>query len=201
MIVDKNFMELISHGITLQDKSVIPIALHADEREGRLRLRIMADGEAPWEEEVGGPCDPTGRFFSFCLDGTAMTCELPDGILHVTPDVGDQVQDINPWIQVLDGKVLRIQRAYAEQNLSPACLDLASKAGEAWYDWYITDEAHTMPLFELPALFGVEFQNISNHLSHSCPAYIARMGLTADNLMDVFVQNYHRHIWRPAADA
>ena len=198
MVVEKSFFELMGYGISVQGKNIIPVKLRADETEGKLLLRIMEDGKDDREEEVCGPRE--GKFFPFCVDGIALTCELPDGVLHYKPEAREMTQRINPWISVWDGDIIRLQKDYAEHNLSPVCLELASERGEDWYDWYTIDNAAAMLFFELPHVFQPDMLSVVNLLNCFCGEYVEKVGLHADNLIDRYRENYRRSCWEPESD-
>lgn len=112
-----------------------------------------------WEEEGGGnrtrqvtvPHGPGERYDLMTVEGEDFRWDREDCCLRAIPKVQEEdaaVSGKDP-VRMIEQLVLRVDRAMAEERLSPECLEYACRKGEAWYDWSVPDGAHYTVLAEL----------------------------------------------------
>lgn len=118
--------------------------------------------------------------------------------------------ELAPAIHIYPNEVLTIDRAFAEEHLSPQALSYATLQDEERYIWFYPDFSSAPAVFELPKFFRPFIQvgdglnnldvhplsshplEVVNHMATFTLGYLDAMGLTTENWFDRYKENLKR---------
>lgn len=209
LIKHLQFIELLGKGLTIDDVSYIPedVKVYSDLLFLRI-LRITNQNSSTLEFNI--PLTVDARFVPICADETKLRWDIADDALRFSPSFNPSIEaKLNPWVSILDSRVIRIDREYALRNLTPACLRYCFSEDQNNFDWCITDYSCIPVVFELLPLFE-EMYNVfsdtylSAHvqenfslLSMHAHSYLESADLTADNFIELYLIQKKRSLWTP----
>lgn len=138
--------------ISLKDSCYI--ATEVKEYEDRVCISLQISGEGTdsiREEMVCAPHEANHSYDHFCLDGLDWRWDREDCMLRPSPHltVPAEVKVLQDGVLLFDGQVLRVEKALADEKLSPLCLEYACCSGPDGYEWCLADYSALTALFEL----------------------------------------------------
>ena len=202
-------IELLGRSVTPGAFTVVPeeVKVYAD--RVWLQLSVCKDQNLT-PVEIICPYEAGARYASFEVEGLPLRWDLEDGVLRYDPTFDPAVRaDLNPWLSILDSRVIRVEREYALHNLSEACLAYAFRDnGDSFY-WCIQDHSCMPVVFELNPVFWEAYhvlsetilsphvQDLYSLLSAYSSSYCNVIGLTTDNFIDICLAQKNRSPWEP----
>ncbi len=205
LCVDEKLIGMINSGITLPDGTfVLPTAVQADERYCRVECTLIPpdanDLDGARTEVYAGP--HCGFLFPLTIDGyrCVLIAAQPSVLLLPCVDLkgpfpGQETTKDQP-IMTIEGKILEVERDFADAHLTRSCREEALYCDERCYRWQFYHAAWAVP-FELPAFFASNsYPLYIQMLSTYCGSYMNRArrngdwDITFDTLLSLWIQNY-----------
>lgn len=202
-------IELMGKGLSVNDISYIPEEVKVYEDRIWFRISRGADGDLV-SQEIVCPRSAGERTVSFTVCGQALLWDVADRALRFSPAFDPTAcAALNPWVSILDSRVVRVEREYALHNLSPECLAYAFADNGDSFDWCIADFSCSPLVFELNPVFWSAYNALSgtylsahvqdnfNLLSMYAASFGIHAGLNADNFIERYKQQAVRPLWEP----
>jgi len=204
LIINETMMCLINTHVDLPDGTVAqPVSLQADETHCRAEFQLVNPDRV--EDQIrtvtvtGPHC---GRLFPFTIEGcrcVMLMYPLPATILPYIdlkgPFPGWETSKDQPILPI-EGKILEVERDFADAHLSRSCREEALYRNDKCYRWRFDHTAWAVP-FELPAFFvSRPYLPLVEMLSTYSGPYLKRtevngdLHITFDDLLPLFVQNF-----------
>lgn len=153
--------ELMGRAITVAEKTFVP--LHICIYEDSLVFEFDV-----YEKDATDKSGATKQSFTFPttenrlvpieFDGVEFFWDLQDDAFRWPPrKAPETAHEVNAWISAFDNGDLRIEKAFAEHNLSKKALAYAYKSDDAYYYWNMDDCTHFPVLYEIPGVFKSHF--------------------------------------------
>ena len=102
------------------------------------------------EEEVTIPREEGKRFYEVECRGNTLVWDSFELRHNTKPVVAEEEwKEINPWVWGVANKAVRVEKEYAEHNLSEDCLMYAVYDEAGYYVWNTAENAHLPLCFEL----------------------------------------------------
>lgn len=175
LVRELGFMELVIYHTTLNDDLYTAVSVKEYEDQTVLEAQIV-DGKTleVREETVRMPHQAGERYDPFTLDCEAWRWDRVDGRMRLCPLVEETAGDLaaaKPVRHLFD-LVLRVDKALAEERLSPLCLEYAFHCDENGYSWCIPDYSYCTVVHELElAADGDTFIENLKNLELHCRRY------------------------------
>ena len=135
------------------------MALEIKEYEDKtcILLCITDDEYTEREENICAPHEAGQIYDRFSLDGRDWRWDREDNVLRPTPLLPDdaEVRELMDGVVLLGKQILRIEKAFAEEKLSPLCLEYAFSSSEDGYEWCMADYSAYPALYELKIPVGI----------------------------------------------
>ncbi len=116
----------------------------------------------------------------------------------------------NPWIEYFSNGELRIQKDFAEHNLSTAARDYAFYSCDEYYSWNVSDGSYAVVMYEVPSAmttidsdeivktFEVEINRAVRDISYVNKYYYKELtDMTIEMMYARYKQNKQRTLWKP----
>lgn len=175
------FFDLMCFSVSIGNTTFLVNELKEFEDRTEMTVKIM-EGIGDEEREVHTvvPHETGARYDPVTLDGEDFRWDRADARLRAMPvvceDAAQAAQD-GP-VRVVQELTLRVDKALAEEKLSPLCLEYAYQCSEAGYDWCLLDHAHIPVLYELKTAQTQEAAlEVFRNLRFFCPHYCKQSGL------------------------
>lgn len=206
-----DMIELVGKAVTLDGITYVP--MEYKQYEDRIEIAFSAVASAsdfdvkPTEMRICAEIPATERRVPFVLGEKEVFWDLEDQTIRYVPDYDPAAcVEVTPWISVLNQRVIRIEKTYAEHNLTNWCLEYAYLEQDGYYYWNILDYSVVPVIWELCKEFyehcggeksGAHVQDISSNVSMYAPSYAKKIGFTADNFIDMYFDNWKKPLWMP----
>ncbi len=133
------------------------------------------------------------------VDGTPLLWDTKDLAFRRKLQPEGEPIALIPGVLLYPNEVMTMDRAFAEEQLSPQALSYADLR-EDTYIWYYPDGSASPAVFEMPRLFFNFDENahhplsgkpmgIRNHTITFTPSYLADMGITRENIKARYIEN------------
>ena len=176
-----DFINLMCFAFGVRNKTFCVDELKEFEDRTEIVVKILEDyGEIERTESAVVPHQEGQRYDPVTLEGENFRWDRADGCLRFCPAVQETAEDlaVAKPVRMLQNLVLRVDKAFAEENLSPACLEYACNCSEAGYDWCVVDKSYCTVVYELKlAQTDVDHQKNLLDLQFHCDHYCVSSGL------------------------
>jgi hypothetical protein len=177
-----DFLDLMHFSFSVGKTTYCVDELKEFEDRTEITMKMLEDyGEVEWTEQAVVPHEDGARHDPFTMNGVAFRWDRLDAKLRVLPVVyedADVAAAEQGRARPVQGMVLRMGKAQAEERLSPLCLEYAYQCTQEGYDWCMLDHSHTPVLYELNAWKDkVGEYLIIRNLGGYCPHYFEEAGL------------------------
>jgi len=211
LISHMDLIELLNKAVTPGKITFIPQELKIYSDRIWMKLAVAEDmNEDTRTAEITAPYTEGAQYVPFVLEGQELRWDMDDATLRYDPVFDPAVEGkINPWVSILDSRVIRVEREYALHNLSEKCLAYAFRDNGDSYDWCIQDHSTGPVVFELNPIFwqvydvfsetylSPHWQDLYQILGVYASSYCRDMGLTVDGFLDACLAQKARHLWEP----
>ncbi len=204
--------QLMGKAITVNNITYVPIELimFADRYEIKFNKFIDLDNF----EEIKLVADNTVGQLIPIKDGdiTFFWDELNKSFRTIPEEEGELWMEFNPWVKAYSNGELRIEKEYAENNLSRKARSFAYRKTDEFYSWNYGDNSEIPVLFEIPSVFkslnsegeystlNPDFYNIYGKIDFYCYTYYVYADLDDENIMERYKENLNRKLWQPEAE-
>ena len=202
-------VQLMGHAFTVGDITYVPIEFIEFADRYEITLNRFLDNhnfeeiklEAEKTVDLLVPIrDGDITFYWDVLNKTFRT--LPDG-------EGELMVEYNPYVKAFDNGELRIEKEYAEHNLSRKARGYAYRVTDEFYSWNYKDNSELPVLFEMPSVFeqireqatysslNPDAYNLYGKLSVFCYIYYVYADVDDENFNEKYSENMSRTLWQP----
>lgn len=176
-----DFLDLMHFSFSIGTTTYVVDELKEFADRTEIVMKILEDyGETERTEQVTVPHQDGARYDPVTLNGEAFRWDRVDARLRAMPVVDEDaaMAAAQGPVRRVQELVLRVDKALAEERLSPLCLEYAYRCSEEGYDWCVLDHSHTTVLYELKMGKTREDEYIiSRDLGGYCPHYFEEAGL------------------------
>lgn len=146
------FVELLTRRVGITAGELTYILTGYDEYEDHIQMEYeISTKEAltsfdvePENVQVTFPREEGKRFYEFECGGNVLIWDNFDIHLLAKPEAMEEAwKAINPWVSAAGGKVIRLNKGFAEHYLEKEDLALAEEC-EEYYEWNTTGNSHMM---------------------------------------------------------
>ncbi len=122
----------------------------------------------------------------------------------------ESCRKFNNWIEYFTNGELRIQKEYADHNLSPQAIEYAFYTCDEYYSWNVWDGSYAPIMFEIPAVFdkiegnalfeyfAADMIKAVRDLSYTDRYYEKKLtGMSIPMMYEEYQKNEKRTLWKP----
>ncbi len=156
LVRENNMIELIGSGVTVYDNVYVPVKINIFEDKWVFIFnKFEGEDSTDFTEytlEVQGT--PQQETITITLDGVEFVWDDYDMFFRWNPfEEAVPERKFNDYVEYFLNGELRIQKDYAEHNLSPEALECAWYKCDDYYSFNVYDGMYAPVLFEMPSLF------------------------------------------------
>ena len=156
LVREHNMIELIGSGVSVYDSVYVPVKINIFEDKWVFIFnKFEGDDSADFTEySLEVPGTPHQETVTITLDGVEFVWDDYDGFFRWNPfEEAVPERKFNDYVEYFSNGELRIQKDYAEHNLSPEALECAWNKCDEYYSFNVHDGTYAPVLFEMPSLF------------------------------------------------
>lgn len=170
-----DFLDLMHFAFSIGKTTYCVEELKEFEDRTEITMKLLEDyGEDERTEQAVVPHQDGARHDPFTLNGEDFRWDRVDARLRVLPVVYEDAAMAAEQgrVRTVQDLVLRVDKALAEEQLSPLCLEYAYQCSEEGYDWCMLDRSHVPVLYELKMAKDKEAEYlVMRDLGGYCPHY------------------------------
>ena len=158
LIQEYDMMQLIAHSPTTINGVTYTVECYRIYEDHLFfQYNILVEDEDGFldvkEAEVTVPREEGKRFYELECRGTVLVWDSFDLRHKTKPNVAEEDwKEVNPWIWVVPCEVLRVEKEYAEHNLSADCLEYGIYDNAGYYVWNIRERWQLPVCLELRSI-------------------------------------------------
>ncbi len=215
LVREYTMFDLMGRAVCVYDRVYVPVRVAVFEDKWIFEFNKFEDADSTdftsYSLEVAGT--PTQETVSITLDGAEFIWDDYDGFFRWAPfEEAVLERKFNTYMEYFSNGELRIEKEYAEHNLSPEALHCAWYKGDTYYSWNVHDGMYAPVLFEMPALFDKKERYETSRFEY----FQAEMGSAVGDLLRIrryleqkypnksvpelyaiYEQNENRVLWEP----
>lgn len=213
-VCEYSHVDIASKAIHTQELSIFPTGLTCYQDRIVFKLSVFdkrTDADLPEMQTLTVTAPQTGeRLIPLTIIDIELFWDTEDLAFRRKLMPEGEPTEVAPAVHIYPNKVLTIDRAFAEEHLSPQALSYATLQDEDRYIWFYPDFSSAPAVFELPKFFrpfivtGIDKNNMDvhplsshplevvNHMSTFTLGYLDAMGLTIENWFDRYKENLKR---------
>lgn len=208
-----SMIELLRRGADSGNFSFLPTLVETYSDRVEISLSVVnataGFGEDPRELQLSLPTAEGQRMLPFNVDEITLFWDTEDTIMRLHPSPCDKFVELTQWVRAYEEGELRVDRAFAEKNLTPEALEYAYMSNAEYYSWNWRDHSASPVIFELAPIFsqlsGLELghpmctaeETIASNLSFYTPSYCRKRSLAYDDLPTAAHSSLHRTLYAP----
>lgn len=204
-------IELMGRAITVGEKTFVP--LHICIYEDSLVFEFDV-----YEKDATDKSGATKQSFTFPttenrlvpieFDGVEFFWDLQDDAFRWHPrKAPEEAHEVNAWISAFDNGDFRIEKAYAEHNLSKKALAYAYKSDDTYYYWNMDDRSHFPVIYEIPGAFKEHLNteclldpntvHVINQIAFFANSYSIDEPADFKEILKQYTERYKKELWTP----
>lgn len=215
VLKDYTMMELMGRAISTPEAVYVPVGITVfEDNRWKFEFNKFNDDEMSSEcehfvvEKQGTLQDEQ---IPIVIDGIEFNWDVQDEFFRWIPFGEPQKAiEFNPWIEYFSNGELRIQKDFAEHNLSDAAREYAFYSCDEYYSWNVSDGSYAVVMYEIPTAmttidsdeiiktFEVEINRAVRDISYVTKYYDKELtDMTVGMLYKRYDQNTQRTLWMP----
>ncbi len=215
LIKKYTLFELMGRAIATREKSYVPTSLKMYEDKCCFEFNAFENEDNEDNNFVQYKCEapytPGQQAVSIIIDGIEFVWDVEDEFFRWVPfDEPQKAIQFNQWIEYFSNGELRIQKEYAEHNLSDGALGYAFYSCDEYYSWNADDGSYAPVMYEIPSamktvdtggiikLFEVDVNRAVRDLSYVNKYYEKECtDMNIGMLYAQYEKNKQRVLWEP----
>ena len=213
VVKEYTMMELMGRAISTIDAVYVPVGITVFQ-DNRWKFEFNKFND----DEMSSECEhfvveKQGTFqdeqITIVIDGIEFNWDVQDEFFRWIPfGEAKKAIEFNPWIEYFSNGELRIQKDFAEHNLSAAALDYAFYSCDEYYSWNVSDGSYAVVMYEIPSAmatidsdeliktFEVEINRAVRDISYVDKYYNKELtDMTVGMMYERYEQNRQRTLW------
>lgn len=156
LVRERNMIELMGRAVSVYDNVYVPVKINIFEDKWQFVFNKFEGEDATdfteYSLEVAGT--PEQEKVAIILDGIEFVWDDYEEFFRWKPfEEAESKRKFNDYVEYFSNGELRVQKDYAEHNLSPEALEFAWYKCEQYYSFNVHDGTYAPVLFEIPSIF------------------------------------------------
>lgn len=212
-VCEYSHIDIASKAIHTQELSIFPTGLTCYQDRIVFKLSVFdnrTDTDLPEMQTLTVTAPQTGeRLIPLTIMDIELFWDTEDLAFRRKLMPEGESTEVAPAVHIYPNEVLTIDRAFAEEHLSPQALSYATLQDEERYIWFYPDFSCAPAIFEVPKIFtpfiitnalnNFDVHPLSshplevvNHIATFTPGYLEAMGLTVEGVFNRYQENVKR---------
>jgi hypothetical protein len=205
--------ELMNRAIIAPERVYVAVSIKMFEDKCCFEFDSSYDDETgemifePYNCEV--PYTPGQKKIGVIVEGNEFVWDDEETFFRWIPYGEPMVErKFNNWVEYFENGELRIQKEYADHNLSHEAIEYSYYGCEDYYSWNVWDGSYAPVMFEIPSVFDktegnsrfeyfmADMHKATSDLSYTNRYYEKRFhGMTVSMIFAEYQKNQNRVLW------
>lgn len=203
-----NIFDLMGKAFTVNEKNYVPLQIDIFEKGIVIECNVgKGDENELTKETIISSFAGNDRLEPIEVNGRTIFWDKVDEVFRWNPEKpATQCDNINKWITIWDNGEMRVEKEYAEHNMSPEALEYAFFKGDEYYSWNLDDYSFAPVLYELSSQFSKflnsetlidpNANNVINYVCFYTSSYCELLDCkTPEEHLEKYKTYYYKKLW------